>query len=71
MPASIRVNENSKKVLIALPVAFLDEIDLAAHVEHRTRSDFIREAIRFYLYHFKKRQGELSKVDTQPNGAYA
>lgn len=58
--------DKGRKVLIALPAAFLEEVDSAAHAEHRTRSDFIREALRMYLYNFKKKQTEISRVDTTP-----
>lgn len=44
------------KVMISLPEQFLSEVDKAAHAEHRTRSDLIREALREYL-----RQGNRSK----------
>ncbi len=38
-----------KKVMISLPDELLDDIDKAADEEHRTRSEFIREAARRYL----------------------
>lgn len=37
------------KVMISLPEPFLEEIDRRAKVEHRSRSEFLREAVRFYL----------------------
>ena len=37
------------KVMISLPEPFLQEIDRRAKAEHRSRSEFVREAIRFYL----------------------
>ena len=43
-----------KKVLIALPPAMLDQVDVVANEEHRTRSDLIREALRRYLSAFNK-----------------
>lgn len=43
----------SKKVLVALPPAFLEQVDFIAQVEHRTRSDLIRESLRRYLEAFK------------------
>lgn len=46
-----------KKVLIALPPAMLENVDYIARVEHRTRSDLIREALRRYLDNFRKHQG--------------
>jgi len=45
-----------KKVLIALPPAMLEQVDLVAAAEHRTRSDLIREALRRYLGDFKRSQ---------------
>ena len=56
---------DSKKILVALPIGFLEEIDEASHIEHRTRSDFVREALRHYLYYFKKRKAEVSKIDAE------
>lgn len=43
----------SKKVLVALSPAFLEQVDFIAQVEHRTRSDLIRESLRRYLDAFK------------------
>lgn len=43
----------SKKVLVALTPAFLEQVDFIAQVEHRTRSDLIRESLRRYLEAFK------------------
>lgn len=43
-----------KKVLVALPPGLLEQIDFVAQVEHRTRSDLIREALRRYIDNFKK-----------------
>ena len=37
------------KVMISLPKPFLEEIDRRAKAEHRSRSEFLREAVRFYL----------------------
>jgi metal-responsive CopG/Arc/MetJ family transcriptional regulator len=39
----------STRVLISLPDAFLQEVDQIATEEHRSRSEVIREALRFYL----------------------
>lgn len=44
-----------KKVLIALPPGMLEQLDYIAQVEHRTRSDLIREAARRYMEEFRKR----------------
>jgi metal-responsive CopG/Arc/MetJ family transcriptional regulator len=43
-----------KKVLVALPSGLLEQIDYVAQVEHRTRSDLIREALRRYIDGFKR-----------------
>lgn len=37
------------KVMISLPDEFLETVDAASRAEHRTRSEFIREAIRAYF----------------------
>ena len=37
------------KVMVSLPEELLAEIDRAAQEEHRTRSEFLREAARLYL----------------------
>lgn len=40
---------SAKKVLIALPIKMLEEVDALTKIEHRTRADLIREALRRYL----------------------
>lgn len=61
-----------KKVLIALPPAMLEQVDYIAQMEHRTRSDLIREALRRYLDNFRRTQGAnlttamLNVVDHAP-----
>jgi hypothetical protein len=37
------------KVMISVPEEFLAEIDKAAKEENRSRSEFLREAVRLYL----------------------
>ncbi len=37
------------KVMITMPRGFLRQIDEVARKERRTRSEFIREAARFYM----------------------
>lgn len=49
-----------KKVLVALPLAMLEQVDFIARCEHRTRSDLIRESLRRYIFEFRKTQGYLS-----------
>lgn len=51
-----------KKVLVALPSGLLEQIDMVAEVEHRTRSELIREALRRYLETFRRAQGALAPL---------
>jgi metal-responsive CopG/Arc/MetJ family transcriptional regulator len=53
-----------KKVLVALPPGLLEQIDFVAQVEHRSRSDLIREALRRYIENFKRSQGPRMSVST-------
>lgn len=53
-----------KKVLVALPPGLLEQIDFVASVEHRTRSDLIREALRRYIESFRRSQGPRMSVST-------
>lgn len=53
-----------KKVLVALPSGLLEQIDFVAQVEHRTRSDLIREALRRYIEGFKKSQTPRMSVSS-------
>ncbi len=53
-----------KKVLVALPPGLLEQIDFVAQVEHRTRSDLIREALRRYIDNFKRSQGPRMSVSS-------
>lgn len=39
------------KILVSLPKDFLEEVDRTAHLERRSRSELIREAVRRYLHH--------------------
>jgi len=56
-----------KKVLVALPPGLLEQIDFVAQVEHRSRSDLIREALRRYIDAFKKSQAPRMSVSTVGN----
>jgi metal-responsive CopG/Arc/MetJ family transcriptional regulator len=56
-----------KKVLVALPPGLLEQIDFVAQVEHRSRSDLIREALRRYADSFKRSQGPKMSVSTVGN----
>lgn len=40
---------STAKVMISIPKPFLQEVDRAAQEEHRSRSEFFREAARLYL----------------------
>ncbi len=37
------------KVVISFPKEFLAEVDRVAREEHRSRSELVREALRFYI----------------------
>jgi len=55
-----------KKVLVALPPGLLEQIDFVAQVEHRTRSDLIRESLRRYMESFKQSNTPRSVVPGAP-----
>ena len=70
------------KVTISIPEELLVEIDKAAEEENRNRSEFLREAVKFYLEVRKSRmtpgqdpriqkaiaiQDELARRDALPN----
>ncbi len=46
----------TKRIMISLPDNLLHEVDGIVASERRTRSEFIREAMRLYLQERKKRQ---------------
>lgn len=48
------------RVLISMPEKFLDEIDVVANTENRTRSELIREALRTYMYRNQLRNSQKS-----------
>lgn len=54
------IDNMPKKILIAMPPAMLEQVDHIAMVEHRTRSDLIREALRRYLQQFEKDQKQTN-----------
>jgi metal-responsive CopG/Arc/MetJ family transcriptional regulator len=45
-----------KKILLQLPPSMLSQVDHIAQVEHRTRSDLCREALRRYIDGFRRSQ---------------
>ncbi len=46
----------TKRIMISLPNNLLSEVDGIVAMEKRTRSEFIREAMKLYLQERKKRQ---------------
>jgi CopG family transcriptional regulator/antitoxin EndoAI len=46
------------KVMVSFPDEFLDKVDRIAREEHRSRSELVREALRFYI--------SLRQEQTQP-----
>lgn len=55
-----------KKVLITVPNALLEEVDLAASRDNINRSELVREAMRLYLHERKKQtQSEEMKKGYQ------
>jgi len=57
-----------KKVLVALPPGLLEQIDFVASVEHRNRSDLIREALRRYIEQFKRTQSQSPRMTVSQVG---
>ncbi len=53
------------RVLISMPEKFLDEIDLVADSENRTRSELIREALRTYMYRSQVRNGKKAVANAE------
>jgi uncharacterized protein (DUF433 family) len=52
------------KVLVSLPMKFLEDVDRVAAEEHRSRSELIREALRAYL------ETRQSKKVGEQSGSY-
>lgn len=46
----------NKRIMITLPQALLEEVDVMIDIEHKNRSQLIREAMRFYLKEKRKAQ---------------
>ena len=51
----VRFVVRSRKIMISLPSALLQEVDGIVALEKKNRSEFIREAMRLYLEERKKR----------------
>lgn len=59
---------SSKKVLLALPLKMLEDVDRLATEEHRTRSELLREAVRRYLANANQlTRSALIPVNTERN----
>ncbi len=39
----------SKRIILSMPEEFLEAVDAEAEAEHRSRSEFVREALREYM----------------------
>jgi CopG family transcriptional regulator/antitoxin EndoAI len=46
----------SKRIIISLPNSLLQEVDDIVEMEHRNRSEFIREAMKLYIRERRKIQ---------------
>lgn len=46
----------TKRIMISLPNILLQEVDGVVEMEKRTRSEFIREAMKLYLQERRKKQ---------------
>ena len=46
------------RILISMKDTFLESIDKVAQREHRTRSEFIREALRTYMHRISAKQAK-------------
>lgn len=63
---------NLKKVMISLPNNLLEEIDSIVSIEKTNRSEFVRQAMSFYIRHklalendMKKGYSEMAKVNLE------
>lgn len=54
------------RVLVSISPEFLNEVDSLASAEHRTRSEFIREALRSYIRR-NKQQANIGKYKEAAN----
>jgi metal-responsive CopG/Arc/MetJ family transcriptional regulator len=51
-----------KKVLIVLPQGLLEQVDFVALLEHRNRSDLVRESLRRYIQDFSRKQQSMHMI---------
>jgi len=47
---------------VSMPPEMVEQIELVRRLEHRTRSEFIREAVRSYLKQFPKSSDQNAKM---------
>ena len=54
------------KVMVSFPSEFLAEVDRIAREEHRSRSELLREAMRFYIEmrRSKRKPGDNPRVQS-------
>ncbi|MBQ7717788.1 MAG: ribbon-helix-helix protein, CopG family [Clostridia bacterium] len=61
---------NQKRILISLPDSLLSEIDNYAEIDSITRSELIREAMRFYIKERRRRNiSEMMEKGYEDMGA--
>lgn len=61
---------NQKRILISLPDSLLSEIDKYADIDSVTRSELIREAMRFYIKERRRRNiSEMMEKGYEEMGA--
>jgi CopG family transcriptional regulator/antitoxin EndoAI len=56
LPKGVLSVARTKRIMISLPQNLLKEVDGVVEMEKRTRSEFIREAMKLYLQERRKRQ---------------
>lgn len=57
---------DSKRIVVSMPDSLLKEIDDIAYVECQNRSEFVRNAMRFYIKEMKR----MSIIDKMKKGYY-
>ena len=51
----VRTSSETKRIMISLPQQLLQEVDGMVEKENSNRSEFVRQAMKLYLYERKKR----------------
>jgi Arc/MetJ-type ribon-helix-helix transcriptional regulator len=57
---------STKTVTIALPLTMVEELDRVREQEHRTRSEFVRQALREYIARLQRGR-RIQVVDPEPD----